>query len=160
MCVKHNRRQMASTPLTSYITALLAVYYAGLLLANLPQLLSYGFQSIERWVCSTYSQLLLWSWKTVDNLIAKKLILPTFRNDINLFKKLKMTPEIRSPGHLMIPRAQTMLLPESWGCKRFSSPSSYWFEGLEAPLLCYSLKNMNDNSTPCKHWHPLPYVSL
>ena len=32
---------------------------------------------------------------------------------INLFKKLKMTPEIRSPGRLMMPRAQTTLLPES-----------------------------------------------
>ena len=32
---------------------------------------------------------------------------------INLFKKLMMTPEIRSPGHLMIPRAQTTLLLES-----------------------------------------------
>ena len=32
---------------------------------------------------------------------------------INMFKKLKMTPEIRSPGRLMMPRAQTTLLPES-----------------------------------------------
>ena len=32
---------------------------------------------------------------------------------INLFKKLKMTPEIRLPGHLMIPQAQTAHLPES-----------------------------------------------
>ena len=65
---------------------------------------------------------------------------------INLFKKLKMTPEIRSPRPLMIPRAQTTLYLNVGGA-RFSSPSFYWFDGLEA-LLCYSL---NNSSTPCKH---------
>lgn len=32
---------------------------------------------------------------------------------VNLFKKLKKTPEIIFPGHLMISRTQIVLLPDS-----------------------------------------------